>query len=151
MVYHTIVKSIAVKNFEAVNTHDYESILKGCAPNIRHRFGGNHALGGTRNDKEALNKWFHRLGRLYPNLKLTVRDVWVKGWPHDTRVFIRWTAADKFADGTPYDNHGVHVIRLCWGKAVEIDANEDSQVVDKWLRAKMAEGVTEAGEPAIES
>ena len=31
MVYHTIVKSIASKNFEAVNEHDYEAILAGCS------------------------------------------------------------------------------------------------------------------------
>ena len=42
-MYHTIVKRIARKNFERVNQHDFESLLKDCVPTIRHRFGGNHA------------------------------------------------------------------------------------------------------------
>jgi hypothetical protein len=43
-MYHTIVKRIATKNFERVNDHDYDTLLKDCAPNIHHRFGGHHAL-----------------------------------------------------------------------------------------------------------
>jgi hypothetical protein len=32
-------------------------------------------------------------------------------------------------DGSPYNNHGVHIIRMRWGKVFDIDANEDSQLV----------------------
>lgn len=46
--------------------------------NIKHKFGGNHALGGERNDKEHLRQWFQRLGRVVPGLHLTVQDIWVK-------------------------------------------------------------------------
>lgn len=75
MVYNRIVASVARKNFELVNKKDYEAILAGCATNIRHRFGGDHALGGERHDIEALRKWFQRLGRLAPNLILKVSTV----------------------------------------------------------------------------
>ena len=47
-MYHTIVKRVAIKNFERVNAHDYGAILKDCAADIHHRFGGHHALGGER-------------------------------------------------------------------------------------------------------
>ena len=80
-MYHSIVERIATKNFERVNDHDYDALLQDCAPNIHHRFGGHHALGGERHDRETLRRWFQRLGRLCPTLKLTVHDVWVKGWP----------------------------------------------------------------------
>jgi hypothetical protein len=30
-MYHTIVKGIATRNFEAVNAKDYEALLKDCA------------------------------------------------------------------------------------------------------------------------
>jgi ketosteroid isomerase-like protein len=76
-MYHTIVKRIATKNFERVNDNDYDALLKDCAPNIHHRFAGQHALGGERHDRETLRRWFQRLGRLCPTLKLTVHDVWV--------------------------------------------------------------------------
>ena len=80
-MYHFIVKRIARRNFERVNTHGYETLLAECAPNIRHRFGGTHAMGGVRHDREALRRWFERLGRVSPTLHLSVKDVWVKGWP----------------------------------------------------------------------
>ena len=67
-MYHTIVKRIATKNFERVNEHDYGAILKDCAADIHHRFGGHHALGGERHDRDALGRWFERLGRLGPTL-----------------------------------------------------------------------------------
>jgi hypothetical protein len=53
-------------------------VLSDTRPNVKHRFGGNHALGGERNDKAALEKWFQRLAICSPGLKLTVTDVWVK-------------------------------------------------------------------------
>ena len=148
-MYHTIVKRVAKRIFERVNQKDFEALLKDCASNVHHRFGGQHALGGERHDREALRHWLDRLGRLVPNLQLTVHDVWVKGWPHDTVVIIRWSATDTFPDGSPYHNHGVHIIRMQWGKIVEIDANEDSESVANMLRKRAEAGVEEAMAPQI--
>ena len=83
-MYHRIVRRLAAANFARVNEHDYDAILSQCVPEVHHRFGGVHALGGERHDVEALRRWFERLGRLCPDMRLTVRDVWVKGLPHDT-------------------------------------------------------------------
>jgi ketosteroid isomerase-like protein len=150
-MYHAIVKRLAVRNFGLVNSHDYETLLASCAPDIRHRFGGDHALGGVRRDREALRRWFHRLGRLVPSLRLTVRDTWVSGPPWNTVVVIRWTGTAVFPDGSPYAQHGVHLIRLRWGTVVEIDANEDSQAVERMMTALVEAGVDEAAEPPITS
>ncbi|KAK9895762.1 hypothetical protein P389DRAFT_170489 [Cystobasidium minutum MCA 4210] len=151
MVYHTIVKKIAAQNFERVNVKDHEAILKGCTDNIKHRFGGDHALGGERNDKEHLRQWFQRLAICAPGLKLTVRNTWVKGGPWDTTIIIRWTATDTFPNGKPYNNHGVHIIKMAWFKVYDIDANEDSQVVDRMMKAQAEAGVKEAAMPPIVS
>lgn len=80
-------------------------------------------------DQESLWPWFERLGRLSPGLILNVHDVWVKGFTHNTTIIMRWTATDTHIDGSPYRNHGVHLITRRWGKVLAIDANEDSQVV----------------------
>lgn len=149
-MYHAVVKRVAKKNFMRVNDQDYEALLKDCAPTIHHRFGGNHALGGERHDREALRRWFERLGRLSPGLTLTVRDVWVKGLPHNTTVIIRWTAAQTLPDGSPYENHGVHIVHMRWGRVVGIDANEDSQAVAEAMKVFAAYGVEEAlAEPIV--
>jgi ketosteroid isomerase-like protein len=128
-----------------LNLKDYAPILKGCSPDVHHRFGGHHALGGERHDCDALGRWFERLGRLAPTLQLTVHDVWVKGWPWNTTVIMRWSAVqDLLPDGSPYNNHGVHVIRMRWGKVFDIDTNEDSQLVAASLQIWAAHGVNEA-------
>jgi ketosteroid isomerase-like protein len=88
-MYHAIVKRIAPQDFLRVNRKDYAAILKGCSSDVHHRFAGQHARGGERHDREALGRWFERLGRLAPTLRLTVHDVWVKGGPWDTTVIVR--------------------------------------------------------------
>lgn len=143
-MYHAIVKRIAVRNFERVNAKDHDALLTDCAPDVHHRFGGDHALSGERRGTQALGRWLGRLGRLSPGLVLTVRDVWVKGLPHDTTLIVRWTAAQTLPDGSAYENHGVHVVRMRWGKIVDIDANEDSQAVAGCLKVLAAHGVAEA-------
>jgi ketosteroid isomerase-like protein len=149
-MYHSIVERIARKNFLRVNEKDYDALLKDCAPNIHHRFGGQHALGGERHDRDALRRWFARLGRLGPTLKITVHDVWVKGMPWDTTIIVRWSATQDMPDGSPYVNRGVHIVRMRWGKIVDIDANEDSQIVAEALKVFAAHGVDEAlAEPIV--
>ncbi len=150
-MYHAVIARIGRRNFERVNSHDYAAILKGCAPDIEHRFGGNHALGGIRHSREALGRWFARMGRVAPSLKLTVEDIWVKGGPWSTWLFIRWHATQTLADGGPYANRGVHVIHLRWGKVVSIDAHEDSQAVAEMLGKQAAAGIEEALAPPITS
>ena len=143
-MYHAIVKRITHRFIQQVNEKDYAAVLKGCSSNIYHRFGGQHALGGERHDRETLGRWFDRLGRLAPTLKLTIRDVWVTGWPWNTTVTLRWTGVQDMPDGSPYNNHGVHIVRMRWGKVFELDANEDSQLVAEGLQIWAAHGVKEA-------
>lgn len=150
-MYHRIVKRIAKKNFERVNQRDFKPLLNDCVPDVYHRFGGHHALSGERHDREALRRWFDRLARLGPQLHLTVEDVWVKGWPHRTTVIVRWSATDRLPDGSPYVNHGVHLITMRWGKVTAIDANEDSQAVAEALQLRAAAGMAEAAAPPIVS
>jgi ketosteroid isomerase-like protein len=96
-------------------------------------------------DRAALSAWFGRVGRLGKHLTLTVEDVWVKGLPHDTTVIIRWSATDVIADhGPAYRNRGIHVVKMRWGKIIEIDAHEDSQAVSENMLRQAAFGITEA-------
>ncbi|MCJ1688462.1 nuclear transport factor 2 family protein [Rathayibacter sp. VKM Ac-2927] len=150
-MYHALVKRLAARNFDLINTHGHAELLASCSDDISHRFGGDHALGGQRHSKAALALWLDRLGRLVPGLRLTVTDMWVEGWPWSTVVFIRWTGAATFPDGTPYRQHGVHIVTLRWGKVTAIDANEDSQAVVELLTALAATGIAEAAVDPITS
>ena len=150
-MYHAIVKRIARRNFLRVSNKEFDALLADCAPDIHHRFGGSHALGGERHDREALRQWFNRLGRLGRHLTLSVDDVWVKGLPHDTTIIVRWSATDTLPDGATYLNRGVHIVKMRWGKVVDIDAHADSQAVAEGLDRQAALGVTEAKAPQIVS
>lgn len=90
-MYHTIVERIATRAFDAVNRQDYDALIGLCRPDVTHRFGGHHALGGVRHDTVALRAWFERLGRVMPTLSITVTDLWVKGGPWNTVIVIAWT------------------------------------------------------------
>lgn len=150
-MYHFIVKKIAWKNFLRVNEKQFDALLQDCTPDIHHRFGGSHALGGERHDREALRQWFARLGRLGKALTLEVQDIWVKGLPHNTTIIVRWSATDVLLDGSPYFNRGVHIIKMRWGKVFDIDAHEDSQAVAHNLQLQTTFGVDEASAPPIVS
>lgn len=80
-----------------------------------------------------------------------MNDVWVKGLPNNTTIIVRWTATDELPDGSEYHNHGVHIIKMRWGKIVSIDANEDSQAVADSLRMRAAYGIEEASAAPIVS
>ena len=60
-------------------------------------------------------------------MKQTVRDVWVKGLPHNTTIIVRWTNTDALPDGSRYENHGVHIVKMRWGKLDVMDADELSR------------------------
>lgn len=150
-MYSRIVKRLTTRSFDLVNTRGWDELLASCAPDIHHRFGGDHALGGERHDTVALRQWFERLGRLVPSLRLQIRDIWVKGMPWDTTVVVRWIGTAVFPDGSPYAQHGVHLVTLRWGRVVAIDANEDSQLVVQLMAALAATGIAEATAAPITS
>ena len=108
-------------------------------------------MGGKRHDKVSLKKWFERLGTVFPDLKIEITDIQVKGTVFKTLAIVRWTATNKLLYGESYINHGVHFITIKWGKAVKFDVYEDTKTVDHGLEVQYEAGIKEAKEPKIES
>jgi|SRR5579872_2061412 len=148
-MYHYIIKSKARTSIQLLNDHRYAELVNGMALNVRHSFSGDHSLGGIRNDQAAVKEWLERLGRLMPNLKLTVTKIHVEGWPNNTLVILQWTAVATLENGEPYENKGVHFITLKWGTAVELNVYEDSQAVANALEKQHQSGMKEAKAPQI--
>ena len=150
MLYSAIVKNRIRQSFDHVNNHRYDELLGSIAPKIHHSFLGTHAIGGQRHDKETLRRWFERLGRVLPDLRLDIKNIWVKGWPWHTMVFVQWDGAATLLDGGGYRQHAIHVITLRWGKIHALDVFEDSQEVARALTAQAAAGLEEAAaEPIV--
>ena len=66
MLYSYIVKKRIRQSFDHLNNHRWDEVLKAVAPNVHHRLAGTHALSGERHDKEALRRWFERVGASSP-------------------------------------------------------------------------------------
>jgi ketosteroid isomerase-like protein len=117
MLYGHLVKKLVRQSFENVSNHNYDELLKVVAPNVHHRFAGAHSIGGERHDKEAMRRWLERVGRVLPNLHIKINDIWVKGGPWHTKVFVQWEATTTLLNGdSSYFNRGLHVITMRWGK-----------------------------------
>lgn len=151
MLYRSIVKKRIRESFDQVNDRSWDELMSSIAPDVRHRFGGNHAISGQRHDAVTLRRWFERLARVLPNLHLEINDIWVQGWPWHTMVFVQWDGTATLLDGGPYFQHAVHVITLRWGKIQALDVFEDSQEVARALAIQAAAGLDEAIAEPIES
>ena len=150
MLYQAIVKRRIRQSFEDVNSHRWDELMRSIAPDVHHRFGGVHAIGGERHDRETLRRWFERLARVLPNLRLEIKEIWVEGWPWHTMVFVQWDGTATLLNGGGYSQHAIHVITLRWGKIAALDVFEDSQEVARALVAQAASGLDEAlAEPIL--
>ncbi|KAB2939606.1 MAG: nuclear transport factor 2 family protein [Hyphomicrobium sp.] len=150
MLYSHIVKKKIRETFDHVNNHRWDEALKAVAPHIHHRVSGDHALGGERHDKAAVRRWFERLGRVQPNLRIKVDNIWVKGWPWDTTVFAQWDGTATLLNGDAYVNRGLHVFTLRWGRVHALEEFQDSQAAARGLEAQAAAGIKEAAaEPIV--
>jgi ketosteroid isomerase-like protein len=150
-MYHAIVRRQARDIFARVNHADFQAVARSVTDDVHHVFAGDHALGGERHTKQALERWFARLHLLFPDLRLEVGEVVAKGWPWRTVVALEWVARGTLPNGEPYRNTGAHVVRLRWGHAVYIHAYEDSQTVAEACRQIAASGIAEAAAPPITS
>ncbi|MHA6688599.1 nuclear transport factor 2 family protein [Mesorhizobium sp. A556] len=150
MLYSYIVEKEIRKTFQHVNNHRWDAAVKAVAPHVHHRVSGAHALGGERRSKEAMRRWFERLGRVLPTLQLTINHVWVKGWPWHTTVFVEWDSAATLLNGASYVNRGIHVFTLRWGRVHALEEFQDSQAAARGLAAQAAAGLEEAAtEPIV--
>lgn len=143
-VYHALVRRTVRRVFDNLSRGDYPAVLSGVAADVHHVFAGDHPLGGERHTKEAMERWFERLYRLFPSLSFEVKDVIAKGWPWNTVVAVEWLAGVTPQDGEPYVNEAAHLLRIRWGRVVYIHAYEDSQKVADACRRMAGKGIEEA-------
>ena len=107
MIYGAIVKKRIRQAFDDVNNRRWDELMASITPRVHHRFGGVHAIGGERHDRETLRLWFERLARVLPNLHLEINDIWVKGPPWRTMVFVQWDGTATLMNGGGYFQHAM--------------------------------------------
>lgn len=148
-MYHAIVRRIIRRAFADVSRGDFEAVLAQCSPDIRHRFAGDHAFGGERNDREMLRRWFRRVATVLPGLRLHISELFVQGMPWDTRAIVVWREEAELPDGRRYFNDGVHRIQLRWGRVTAISVHLDTQRAAALLQELGSMGIGGATAPPI--
>jgi ketosteroid isomerase-like protein len=147
-MYHSIVARKIRTAWHHLDDHEYEPVLDMFAEHFTHRFVGQNAMGGTRNVLESQSQWFQRLFRLLPDIRFTVDDVLVRGWPWRTRavalVRTRLTAA-----GTPFENEFAQTLDISWGRITRVNVVEDTEKMSAIMRKLVAAGLEEAGAAPI--
>ena len=149
-MYHSVVRSKLQKTFDSLNVEDYAPVLGSLAPAFEHVFYGDHALGGARYSLDATQRWYARLPRVLPTLKFTVDRIVVSGWPWNTVAYVEWRDAGTSLDGLPFNNQGVHVVVLRWGKVVSVRIFCDTKVLSEVLGRNAGHGAPEAPAPPID-
>jgi ketosteroid isomerase-like protein len=148
-MYKLIAGRQARKVFQNLSSGDYPAAMRGIADDVHHVFPGNHPLGGARHSRAAMERWFERLYRLYPELDFEVKRVAVKGSPWDLWIAVEWADRGRAADGVPYENEGAHWIRVQRGRGVYVHAYLDTSIVEESCRRMAAAGIEEAAAPPI--
>lgn len=148
-MYHAIVRRRVAGVFEHLSRGDWEKTVADLAPGVRHVFPGAHPLGGERHTRDAVVRWFERLGRLFPGHDFTVHRVVSRGWPWDTWVAVQWSARLTPQHGEPYVNDGAHWLHIRWGKVNYFHAYLDTQRVADACRVMAQAGIDEAAADPI--
>jgi ketosteroid isomerase-like protein len=148
---NAITKRRVEKTFELLSRGEWAGVTDQMTADVRHVFPGDNPLGGERSSRDAVMRWFERLGRLYPGHDFKVHRVVSAGWPWDLRIAVQWTARLRPAVGSPYANEGAHWLRVRWGKVAYFHAYLDTQTIERACREMAEAGIAEAAaEPILE-
>jgi ketosteroid isomerase-like protein len=143
-MYHQMVKRIIRKGFADISRADFESLLKQFAPNVHFTFVGHHAIAADIHSRDSVREWFHRLHRIFPGLRVEPQRIIVTGFPWNTVATVQFTVQATLPDGTLYHNQGVQIVRIVWGRVVDDNLIEDTQLLAETLRSLAEQGVSEA-------
>jgi len=147
-VYRAIVAAKVRAAWRQLQQRNPDAVLDQLAEPFEHRFAGQHAMGGVRRTRAAQAAWFARLFRLFPDVRFTVRDVLVAGWPWRTRAVA---IVDVRLPSEPgYANVVMQHLELRWGRIARVDNLEDTQALAALLDRRARAGDEEAAAAAID-
>ncbi|MQY03580.1 nuclear transport factor 2 family protein [Actinomadura macrotermitis] len=147
-MYKAIVARRVRTAWDHLNDRDIEYVLTMFAPSFTHRFAGENAMGGTRDRIDSQRRWFERLFRLLADIRFTVDDVLVGGWPWRTRV-VALLRTSGTAAGQPFRNEFAQTIELRWGRITRVNVVEDTEKMAEIMGRLIAGGVEEAAAAPI--
>lgn len=141
--YKIVLKKKILYGFEQLNQGDYKPLTELFSDNVHYYFAGDHALGGERFTKKAVEQWFERLLRLLPS-KFTIKSILIHGMPWNTDVVIEFQDTVSPINIESYVNDGIQKVKIIWGKAVNIHTYVDTFKIQRALSMLAEKGIQEA-------
>jgi ketosteroid isomerase-like protein len=133
-MYHRIVRRKIEQGYAQISGRNVEPLLAQFAPDIHFTFAGQHALGADLHSRDGVRQWFQRVAQVFPGLQIRAERIFVSGPPWNTVVTTQFAICDTLPDGSRYENRGVQIARLVWGRVVEDYLTEDTQTLVQTLQ-----------------
>lgn len=150
-MYHMIVKKLVRDSFRQLSAGNYLSAYNLMAEDCHYHFIGNHALGGQRYNRKLIALWFQRFLRILPDFQFIPANIIVSGWPWNTTVAVKLHVSWQRPDGKTYQNIALQMMKLQWGKAVDIITIDDTRALGDLLEDVSQQfGTAEASAKPIE-
>jgi ketosteroid isomerase-like protein len=128
-MYHAIVRSRLRKGMSRLTRNQFENMLREFPANFELYFPGLPKNKGPRFNLEGTINLYRHIFELYPDLSFEVKDIVVGGWPHDTRANVKWACQATLKGGWVYNNQGIHIFHLRWGKVTGLEIYCDTQSI----------------------
>jgi ketosteroid isomerase-like protein len=132
-MYHQIVAAQVKKGMQDISNGRFEKVLAQFSSQIVFSFLGQHALGGEYNSVAEVRAWFQKIHGFFPDLRLEPTSICVSGWVWNTLVVTHFRVSASLPNSAQYNNQGVQVLRIRWGKIVEDRLFEDTEKLQQAL------------------
>lgn len=132
-MYHAIVAARARAVWRRIDARDTSAAWAMAVPDLDFEFAGDTAISGRITGRDQFRAWLDALFDRFGDLRFTVKDVAVAGWPWRTRVAVRLRISATLADGSPYENFACQWITLRWFKMTDDWVLEDTARLQRAL------------------
>lgn len=148
-MYYRIVRQTVEQGFSRFSQGDPEAILSKFAPSATFRFIGDHAMSADLSTPNAIRAWFGRTLRLFPGIQIVPSRMQISGTPWNTLVVVQLAIHVPMPGGQAYQNTGLQMLRLRWGRVIEDVVCEDTALLVSALQTLAKRGIAEAAAAPI--
>jgi ketosteroid isomerase-like protein len=109
--------------FRALNEKDLEAFLANWSEDVVFHYPGNLTVSGTFSGKDAVRKWFISFFDRMQRIKFTVHHVCAENMFDmfgNNTIAAQWTIRVRSAEGIETENMGINLIKIKWGRVVEV-------------------------------
>ncbi|RLB97789.1 MAG: hypothetical protein DRH34_14735 [Deltaproteobacteria bacterium] len=120
MIGAMIAKQKISSAYNALNNRDFEAFLAAWRDDCTFIYPGDLPVSGKIEGKPAIEKWFKNFFDQFPKLKYTLKNVCVDNvfdFMGINTVAAHWDSEYTNKDGKKFQNSGVTVIKIKFGKA----------------------------------